>query len=343
MSLIYFRNMFKVLEISGNHYQVGLSLGEEFRGDMVNYLNILKENKDFEKFLELANEYIDITNKYLPNSIEKIKGMADGANIDFNSCFLLNTRELSDILDPGFSSLDGADKIDHCTVAVSFGKDGAIVGHNEDWAAESQDDLYILKENLNGLSSIALTYKGVLPGLGASMNHYGFVQCINEMYQNNVGVGIPKIIQADEIMHSESLTEAETKLREFNKSSGFNHVLVQNNEVKNIEIAGKEMEVMNTINEPYVHTNHYLSPKLVNLEKTHTVSSVHRFERAKELIKNHMGVAEMERLLSDREDIGYPISRPEETIGSVVMVPRKGEFFVCFGPAEVGKYDRFTI
>src|SRR5690606_14140046 len=130
-----------------------------------------------------------------PHLIEEMQGIADGAQVEFEDILLFNTREIYDLLDEGRE-----EDWDHCTIAATFNADGGLVGHNEDWDSEAQDELYILKAEINGLKLLALNYAGMLPGLSASMNGYGLVQCVNELHHTSYQIGIPKVVLARAVL-----------------------------------------------------------------------------------------------------------------------------------------------
>jgi len=167
------------------------------------------------------------------------------------------------------------------------------------------------------------------------------VQCINYLNQA-VKVGVPKFFLARAVLECRTLDEAERIIRKTPCASGFNHVLVQRNEVRDIEIAGDKVIVEKVVAKPYVHANHYLS-YLKSLEKSRTASSVARYQRARELIKNSMSQVEMKRLLSDTDDRLYPICRKDATLGSAIFLPNKKEAYICSGHPCVGKYLKYRI
>lgn len=322
-------NQIPVLDIKGDYRGVGAAIGEQFSESIKNSIEKRKiEIPNYDKYLEKSKEYFAYTKTIFPNLIDETEAIANSANVDVFDYFFINNREAYDVAEQ--YDKKEAVNFDHCTVAVSFGKDGVIVGHNEDWSIDALNELYILKAKIGDKSFIGLNYKGGIAGLSASMNNYGLVQCINDLYQKNQ-FGVPKNYLARAILECKSLDDAENLIRNTKRASGFNHVLAQGNEVRNIEIAGDKMAVDKLISMPYVHTNHYTSPEMKSLEKFHTKSSESRYKRAKKLVRNDMELKDMGKLLSDREDIQFPICRADATIGSVIAIPQKNEFWVSYG------------
>jgi hypothetical protein len=174
------------------------------------------------------------------------------------------------------------------------------------------------------------------------MNNYGLVQCINDVYQTKQ-IGVPKNYIARAILEVKSLDEAEILIRNTPKASGFNHVLAQGNEIRNIEIAGNSIGIQKVIDKPYTHTNHYLTDELKSLEAFHTKSSEERYKRASELLKDNLSVQDIKNILSDTKNQEFPICRPDETIGSAIFMPSELKAYFCYGHPCAGVYKEFFI
>lgn len=330
-----------LLEIKGGYRDIGNAIGESFKKEITEDIEIRKtEIPNYNSYLEKSREYYEYTRTVFPNLIEETESIAKSAGVGVLDYFFVNNREVYDEAED--YDMKQAVNPDRCTIAVGFGKEGAVVGHNEDWSIDSLDNLYILKAKINEITFISLNYKTAIAGVSASMNNFGLVQCINDLYQTNQ-FGVPKNYLARAILECKSLDEAEKLIRKTKRASGFNHVLVQGNEVRNIEIAGDQMSVEETINTPYVHTNHYTSPEMKHLEKFHTKSSEERYQRASELVKNVKTTEDMRRLLSDTQNKEYPICREDETIGSVIAIPENNELWTCYGHPCAGEFNKYEI
>ena len=120
-------------------------------------------------------------------------------------------------------------------------------------------------------------------------------------------------------------------------------MLVQNDEIVNIEVAAEDVSLQRLRRTAFTHTNHYLSPKMVQYEKFHTASSLHRYDRACGLLSTCTSIAGVKSLLSDTADSRYPICREKETIASIIMLPQKREMYVCRGHPCAGTYKKYTL
>jgi low affinity Fe/Cu permease len=328
----------KVLKVAGTHRDIGNAIGESFRNDIKNFIE--KRRSKIENYYDLVrkcNMYFDLTQKSFPKLIEETIAISEASNVDVLEYFFINCVEVFDLEEQ--EDLKHRDiSVDHCTIAIAPGENGnTIVGHNEDWSLEAKDNIYILHAKIGDIEFKGLNYKTSIAGVSASFNNYGLIQCINDIYQLPT-VGIPKSYVARAVLESKTLDEAQKIIINSSKASGFNHVLIQNNQVRDIELLANEYSIENRINTTYVHTNHYLSETLKSKEKFHTTSSIHRYNKAISLIQDVKDVQDMKTLLSDTSDEKFPICRRDETIGSVIIDIKNDIFLVSNGHPCSNKY-----
>lgn len=326
-------------EVAGTYEDVGRMIGKRF-GEQIR-LSISKNQtsvRTYKNLLDKSREYLLLTDKYFPNLMVELRATAQAANVDPLEYFFCNNREVYDQM----GGQDKKEAADHCTVVVGQNDDDVVVGHNEDWSLDAIDSLYVLKATVNGITFIGLNYCTVVAGLAASMNSFGLVQCINDLHAGNQ-IGVPKNFFARAILECKTLDEAENLIRAVPQASGFNHVLVQNGEIRNIEIAGEHIATEIIKNRPYVHTNHYLNNELQQYEEFHTRSSEARYLRAVGMAHENMTKADVIAILSDTQNEEYPICRADETIGSAVFTSKHREAFFCYGHPCKGEYIKYEI
>lgn len=322
-------NRFPLIEVEGTHRQVGQSIGETMGEAIRESLEVHKERTpDFPNLLNKSLPYYSYTKEIFPDLIDEMYGIAEASHVDPTEFFFINNREVYDIFEE--DDLADQDKDDHCTIAVSFSNNGTLIGHNEDWEPSAIDQLYLLRATIDHHTIFGLAYAPCIPGGAAMTNSSGLVQCINEIHQTTQ-FGVPKSFLARAVLDCQSLDEAEELLRTTKRASGYNHVLVQGGELRNIEIAGDKIAVEKVTDGTYVHTNHYVIPSMQKHEKFHTKSSSVRYQRACELIKQDMSASDMTQLLSDTKDKAYPICRSDATIASLVFDPAKEEVHIAKG------------
>jgi hypothetical protein len=330
---------FPLLEVTGSHRDVGMAIGEMHRNRIRERIEVRRQKiPNYRSYLEKVPDYIAITEKYFPNLVEEARGVAQASSTPFEEYFFAQVRDLYPFYIDDDENLG---KIDHCTVIVSFNSHGPIVGQNEDWILKAQDDLYLLKATINGVTFFGLQYAVSIPGESASINSSRLVQCITEIHPTSK-FGVPKNFVSRAILEAKSLEEAERIIFETPKASGYNHVLVQGDRVWNFEIAGDDYTVEKFEKKSFVHTNHFTSDKLKKYEMYRTKSSIARYDRADKLNRNVSSLQGVMEILSD--GVGeYPICRPNETIGSIIFQPRTGIVSVCYGVPSPDKYVKYQM
>jgi hypothetical protein len=334
---------FPYLEIKGTHYEVGRAIGEMFRGKIQETIQDRQKNiPRYQLYLKRCNAYVKATESAYPHLLDEMNGIADGAKVGHMDLFFHNCPEVYDkeLLDEW--DREQAETEDHCTIGVSFNQNGALIGHNEDWGIESLDELYILKATIGDTTFLGLHYATSLPGTSASMNNWGLVQCINELYQET-SVGVPKSFVSRAILGCKTLDEALSVIVNTTRASGYNHLLVQGDDVWDIEIARPDIDIQKMARKAYVHTNHCISKHMQQYQILATKSSKARFTRATALIRNDMTFEDMKTLLSDTNNEAYPICREDVTIGSVIIEPKDKTMHICYGMPSVGTYIPYTL
>jgi len=334
---------FPYLEIKGTHYEIGHAIGEMFRGKIQETIEERKQSiQHYAAFRAKSERYVKKTEEIFPDLIEEMRGMAQGAQIPFLDLFFHNCPEAYDKELLIEWDREQAETEEHCTIAVSFNASGAVIGHNEDWAIESLDEIYILKATVKNTTFLGLNYATFLPGSAATLNNWGLVQCINELYQET-RIGIPKYFLARAICESKTLEDALKLILSIDRASGYNHLLVQGDNVWNIEIAGHDIDISKHTKTPFVHTNHCISKHMEEYQLFATKGSKARFARASELVKNNMSVEDIKMLLSDTKDEKYPICRENITIGSVIIEPKSFTMHICYGKPSSGIFIPYEL
>lgn len=335
---------FPYLEITGTNHELGLAIGEMFRGKIQEVIGDRKHYiKKYQERLAQTAPFLKETKKALPHLIEEMEGMATGADVPFIDLFFHNMPEVYDRT--AWWDREQAQTEDHCTIAVSFAERGPIIGHNEDWDIESLDELYVLKATVNGVTYLGLNYATFLIGSSATLTSNGLVQCINELHQET-HVGVGKYFVTRAVLDAKTLDEAAACIQGIKRSSGYNHVLVQGSEIMDIETAGQDIDVERQTQRPYAHTNHFISDKMKIYEvdeASHHKNSYERLQRATELVRNDMTIDDMKKLLSDTTNRLYPICREDATIGSVILEPLQKRIHVCYGPPDRGTFVPYTL
>ncbi|XP_050420912.1 uncharacterized protein LOC126833544 isoform X2 [Adelges cooleyi] len=135
------------------------------------------------------------TQKYFPQYIIELQGVADGAQVPFEELFLM---ALDDTLSVNLNKGPVDKGPVGCTSLIINQPYGQFLGHTEDALASAEDNYYIIAAHVlpsenesGGLFKAreekfeALAYAGHLPGYASGHNHHGVVFSINTIFVNS--------------------------------------------------------------------------------------------------------------------------------------------------------------
>lgn len=325
---------FPIVKAKGTNYEVGFAIGFQLKTVISEYLveqrkflgNLLQQ-----KILE-SELFLDQAEHYFPKFIEELRGMSEGANVNLKELILANFREISDL---------GPAQPTRCTILGIPGDNGYILGHNEDWLVDTEKYLYILDATINGVKITGLGYCYELIGGSVAINGYGLIEAVNELLHYEGGgkpTGVPKNFIARAILDCKTLQEAELIIQQIPRAGGFNHVVVYDNQLWNFETSARKFATQKIVNEAYVHTNHYVTPELMGLDRG-TEESRSRLNKVKSQISTVKSISEIKNLLSDREE---PSICRDNTIGSVI-IDVKHKIYVAYGKPSIDNYYEIAL
>lgn len=304
----------KLINASGKNYEIGYKIGLETSEEIK---KVLKKNK--RKFNKKIFNYCK---KIFPELIDELKGMAVGANVNFEELFALNTG-----IDVG------------CTTIALKTKSRFIMGHNEDL---SDNDVFLLRiTHESGVKSLSLCYYAFLPGFCVSMNSEGFIQAMNGMVSINDGkkVGIPNSFLLRKTIESRTIDSAIDIFKKVNSLRGFSVIFCKE---KLVLVESCPEKIFISEQNILIHTNHYLFLKEFE-NRSCLINSVSRFSQAQTLInfvpKNFYG---LKKILSSHYDVPNNICRHEKTrTAATIIINSKKYMNVCYGNPCENKFNKF--
>ena len=338
-----------VVHARGSHHDLGQQIGEAMRSQVRHGIENVRSYFDshaaslhlsWSQAILQAMQYMHHTLGTYPQYIDEIMGIAEGANVSYADLVVVNTFEclVFDAL-----HLEKCTSIAASRQATYSG--GVLVGHNEDWLTMDEPDIYILDcHPINEPAFLAISYGGLLPNIG--FNAAGIAQSCNSVNPVDVKYGIPRIIVSRAILATSTLQEAIRLSHVPMRAAGYNHLLAhQDGRIYNVEVSATRFEVIRGSNNKLVHTNHYLTPRMQEIEKEREqlIRSNKRFSRALSLLEE----TELHTpdsffaILSDHENypdsicnhaMHHPLAPdPMKTIFSVVMDLSALKMFVKWG------------
>ena len=274
-------------EIEANtYYELGLREGELFGRFLREAIAVHKTERSWKTALGRARSHLGITQNSFPHLIEELQGYADGAGVAFDDLWVLNLED----------ELFGRE-VDKCTSIVT--NNGRLIAHNEDWDAEAENAICVLRKTLSHATTLELFYLNTLGGNAVSINSSGFVHAINTLAHTDEQVGVPRNVIArwfSETSDPESDFQEMCRLR---RSAGYHHMLASlDGRIWSIECSAKKQQLSRP-NAPFVHTNHFLT-ELAYLEDDDKGSgTLIRYGCASSRVKRSMSVNMLKGLMSD--------------------------------------------
>lgn len=299
----------------GRHGDIGFQVGAD-RADQVRhmvevYRRLFREASaelgvaDWSDGIRIARRYLPFIDAALPQYVEEMRGVAEGAGVAFDDILVLNTIEsiTADRLHLGCTSL---------AVGAEASADGSVlIAHNEDWYPDDVDDVFLVQAVPEGEPPfLAVSYGGLLPNVG--FNAAGIAQCCDTVYATDVRLGIPRTIVARHVLAATTMDEAVEAALHPQRAAGYNHLLAAaTGEIVNLEASATRHDRLAAARGVAAHTNHYLSPQMVAVEED-TEARIHsrgRLARGSQLLGDRHGridAAGLTAVLADHD--GYPYS-----------------------------------
>ena len=160
----------------------------------------LKEISSNESINRYSKKLFEITNNSFPQYIEELKGISEGAGLDFTDIWLMNINsEISSINSepPGCSTIYYKDNYHN------------YLFHNEDGDKAYYDKMLMVKvEPPSGIKFYSMIYPGIIAGVATGFNSQGICQSTNYISTINPKIGIPRFFLGRKILESNTLSEA---------------------------------------------------------------------------------------------------------------------------------------
>ncbi len=251
-------NRFDLLEVSGSYRQIGYEIGKRFRK---NIREIIRSRKDWHNDLlakldspegkSLAAGLKRQTQRYFPQFLEEIEGMADGAGLAFHALWAISIKsELGCVQgeNPGCSTIF----VKHQNKMWLF--------HNEDGDTAYRDLMFLVRVHPpSGISYVSMVYPGILTGNGPSLNSRGIIQTTNYIGSTQAEPGIPRYVLGRAVLEAKDLAEAVQIVTMHPRAFPYHHNLASLQEQRYVSV--ETVPDASEASEPYgiyYHTNHLI-------------------------------------------------------------------------------------
>ncbi len=279
--------------------------------------------------------------KYVPEKfIEELKGMADSITekeVDYKEILLYHAmRDIGQVLMcSSFVVLPQATK-----------NRELIYGRNFDFLkGGSLENLLTFYEPDKGNSFVSIGWPGMI-GVVSGMNDKGLTVGILTAYSKDVSFdGIPSCFLMRKVLqYANNIEEAEEIIIK-SKRTGPNIILLADEKkALIIECSATKYALRKPQNGLLISSNHFLSPIYENdrkrKEALESGDSEARYGRMEKLLKENCGQIDVEYGIEILRD---DIILKENTLHSVIFLPRTLEFLIAQDPRASGNFIRFHL
>ena len=339
----------KIVEVSGNHYEMGLQYGKacpEIPSMLEMTYGLFGGREKIREFLEKTLPiYLSHAEQYAPEIVEEMKGMAEGAGLAFEDILFLNiTYEIS-----VESVMGGCTSFAASKEVTINGKQ--IAGQNIDHIEHWTDYLILLKMKPNdGPEVLAITANGCLTLTG--INSAGISVNMN-LLRNNESMepkgGVPTHIILRKILMSETLGEAIYAIASAEGRSPKNYLVTSVNEgIIDVESTMTDVDIQYPFDGILTHANHFKTERFKSndLAPILVPDSYIRSPRMFRLMEEHRGnisVDLMKQFFQDHSNYPnaicrhqnpkglLPISRIMKTLISIISCPGDQKVYIAAG------------
>jgi isopenicillin-N N-acyltransferase-like protein len=351
----------KMVRVQGNHYSIGQQIGEACAQEVIHSIeNAKRLLESTYKSLQLtwegaqihARKYLPFAQEKYPQYVAELTGIAHGAKVDFDDLVVLNAMEAV--------TMDALHLTKCTSLAIDDDRstDGhVLVGHNEDWLPEDQEDIYIIHATPDSEPSfLAFTYGGLLANIG--FNSAGIAQCCDSVYPTDSRIGVPRVIVSRAVLAAQTPSEAIRYTLVPQRAAGYNHLIAhESGELYSVEVSARRFAILTSEDGTLVHTNHYLdyNMRAIEDEPDELINTRVRYFRAYRLLKRVKlhSTKTIEEILTDH--LNYPSSicnhstdeiEPmdrEKTISSLIIDLTAKEMHLAWGNPCKNQYHTFYL
>jgi len=351
----------KIVEADGSPYEMGFQYGAacpEIAGMLEMTCGLFGGRERAKKVIQqYAPKYLPFAEKYAPDIIEEMKGMAAGANVAFEDILFLNiTYEIS-----------VPDIMGGCTAFAAAGeavKDGKVIaGQNFDFIENWEKYIVLLKmKPVKDPAFLAVTAAGCLGLFG--FNSAGLTVNLN-LLKDKASLapsgGVPTHIILRKLFTCKSIDEAIYCVGTAEGRAAKNYIVANaGGEMTDIESTTDDIDIQYPEYDILAHTNHFKAERFKNddLASTLLPDAFLRMLRIRQLMLGRRGglsVAAMQELLRDHNNYPgsicrhqnpkapLPLSKLMKTLVSIISCPGEQKAYVCYGNPCENEYLEYTL
>lgn len=357
-----------VISISGNPYDLGFQHGRQakkaIQENVLFYMNFWEyfggANRD--QILNDAQKFVPYIEKFDPEILEELKGVAEGSGLQFEEIVALNARyELSYAYmppTPTWAIPGGCTS--YALTPEATQNQHMFVGMNWDYKPGVENSCIILRINQKKKPDIIThTEAGIIAKIGFNSAGIGVVPNYIRCEKDSFRPGLPAWLKLRGILNAESLPVCIRMLMTFEGPNSVNMVIAhRDGEVIAVECTPDDEFFLYPERGILTHANYFqsLSLRVKDVSKAALPDAVIRTHRAFRLFQERRGNLGWDTIKDVLKDhFGYPNSicrhRDEglhpyeqwETLTSVIIDLTEGQMLYTSGPPCSHPYESIAI
>lgn len=335
----------RYIEVRGTDFERGILIGQtlkmQIETNLASQKLFYKDNKKtISQWLEKAAAYLEFTEKYAPNILQEMRGVAEGSQLDFQEILYLYTIYERSFFDEAIS-----DKCTSFAVKGSATVDGTVIcgQTNDERLDEYRSEVDCVVHHVDSNSSLeTLIYSH--PGIPAymGMNNYGLGIMWTYIDNGQRQPGVPTAGIIRELLNKKNLKEAKDYLYEIPHAIPNQFTLSHSKEgILSVECFPNGIYESQP-SDYLIHGNHN-SIALEEPEKGGSKTSHSRCEAMAAIVQENFGIIDVElgkQFLANHRNFPKSICNhpsPEhplsKSLASMVFDLGKGEMHLAFGNA----------
>ncbi|AMK12127.1 C45 family autoproteolytic acyltransferase/hydolase [Pseudodesulfovibrio indicus] len=360
-----------VIELSGTPFDMGLAHGRALKNLIREFVDSVTEvhrmnngylSVDKPPLETFCMKNLGFLEKFSPDLVEEMRGIAEGAGVTFREILYLNSfLELEDLRAPSVGARVLPDGLWGCTtfnVTREAGEGGrAYIGQTYDMEKYYEKFLCLLRITPEkGPSQLVVSFAGIL-GLNG-LNSAGVGAVINKVTATDARPGVIYPFIMRKALASERIGDALGAAIFSPRAGGINYQFAGSGVAFCAETSAAYYQLLE-IDGSIAHTNHFVGSDMRRFETPNWLShggSMVRRQVADNFLKKHRGTLNPEKLKELTRDHtnhprcicahGFPGEDPRtafHTVFAVIMDPEAGWLDLCPGnPCENG-YERHAL
>lgn len=242
-----------------------------------------------EQITRVSDQYLPACERFAPDLVDEVRGIAEGANVPFSDVFSLNTFiDLADMVRPETAQNYVAYATNGCTsfgaMAPATQKGDVLLGQTFDTKAVFEP--YVCALNIDDHTLVA-SFAGMVGCAGINANGLGVV--INHLHTSDARPGVPFTFAVRKMLQANTANRALEILSQSEPASGIHYLVGDPTMLRGVETSATCFEVFEPRDGILSHANHCGATALQAIEIEPTIYSLCRGNRAQEMLDARVG------------------------------------------------------